>query len=196
MELKTRARFLLRPISTLGNREAEQAARYPGGRGRFTHDLSRAIIKLKLCVIASRPRLDKLDHRIGVFAHMLLASLHRWLGRAYILSAFLMGGSGLYLSWSGRKVVGDTSQHVAVELSAFLILAFATIALLKALHICGDPGALVAEGVRRIQLARRAVDLQWPTLANFLSDIHGSRRTKQMASDGNFDVASSSWPYL
>ena len=61
-------------------------------------------------------------------------SLHRWIGRAYILSAFLMGGSGLYLSWSGRKVVGDASQHVAVELSAFLILAFATLALLRALQ--------------------------------------------------------------
>jgi Predicted membrane protein (DUF2306) len=61
-------------------------------------------------------------------------AVHRWVGRAYILSAFLMAGSGLYLSWSGRKVVGDTSQHVAVELSAFLILAFATLALLKALQ--------------------------------------------------------------
>src|SRR5450631_170743 len=247
IEQKTRTRFQLRPINALGDREAEQAARYSGGRSRFTHDLSRAIIKLKLCVIASGLRLDKLEHRIGVFAHMLLASnsrnairaqgaaglahdiprrsladkalryatqfwfsvvvlgqwifaayivavygrsaaagdfakwneilphgweagnhlgntvlathlmfaaaittagavqlipslrtgfpsLHRWIGRAYILSAFLMGGSGLYLSWSGRKVVGDASQHVAVELSAFLILAFATLALLRALQ--------------------------------------------------------------
>ncbi|MET0225680.1 MAG: DUF2306 domain-containing protein [Dokdonella sp.] len=47
---------------------------------------------------------------------------HRWNGRAYVIVAFIMGASGLYLVLSGRKLVGDVPQHVAVCLNAILIM--------------------------------------------------------------------------
>lgn len=56
-------------------------------------------------------------------------AFHRWNGRIYMLTAFTMAVSGLYLTWSGRTVVGDTSQHAAVNINAVLIMLFAVLAL-------------------------------------------------------------------
>jgi hypothetical protein len=50
---------------------------------------------------------------------------HRWNGRAYMLAALVMALSGFYLTLSGRKVIGDTSQHIAINLNGILILVFA-----------------------------------------------------------------------
>jgi hypothetical protein len=53
---------------------------------------------------------------------------HRWNGRIYVPIAFLMGASGLYLILSGRKVVGNVTDHVAVGINAVLIMACAVMA--------------------------------------------------------------------
>jgi hypothetical protein len=53
---------------------------------------------------------------------------HRWSGRIYLPVAFIMGITGLYLTLSGRKVVGDTPQHVAISINAVLIIIFAALA--------------------------------------------------------------------
>ncbi len=53
---------------------------------------------------------------------------HRWNGRIYIVVAFIMGVSALYLMLSGRKLVGDRTQHVAVVINGFLIIFFAAMA--------------------------------------------------------------------
>lgn len=58
---------------------------------------------------------------------------HRWNGRLYVVVAFVMGISGLYLVMSGRKVVGDTPQHIAVGLNAILIMLFAAMTWRRAL---------------------------------------------------------------
>lgn len=53
---------------------------------------------------------------------------HRWNGRIYVLTAFTMGITGLYLALSGRKVVGDISQNVAININAILIMVCAAMA--------------------------------------------------------------------
>ena len=53
---------------------------------------------------------------------------HRWNGRVYVVIAFVMGLSALYLTLSGRKVVGDWTQHLAVQINAVLILFCAAVA--------------------------------------------------------------------
>jgi hypothetical protein len=58
---------------------------------------------------------------------------HRWNGRLYLLAAFTMGCSGLYLTMSGRRVIGDLSQHIGLWISAALILFCAGMALRTAL---------------------------------------------------------------
>ena len=58
---------------------------------------------------------------------------HRWNGRLFLLAAFIQGVTGLYLTLSGRKLVGDLSQQIAVRLSAVLILLSAAMALRYAL---------------------------------------------------------------
>lgn len=58
--------------------------------------------------------------------------LHRWNGRAYLLSALLLAVGGLAMVW-GRGAVGDLSQHLAISLNALLILLFAGMALREAL---------------------------------------------------------------
>jgi hypothetical protein len=55
-------------------------------------------------------------------------AFHRWLERVYVPTAFAAGVSGLYLVLSGRKVVGDLSQHVAIALNGLLILVAAVMA--------------------------------------------------------------------
>lgn len=59
-------------------------------------------------------------------------ALHRWNGRSYVVSALLMGGSGL-LMISTRKTVGDLSQHLAIGLNGVLIITFAVVAWRQAL---------------------------------------------------------------
>jgi hypothetical protein len=53
---------------------------------------------------------------------------HRWNGRIYVLIAFTMGISGLYLLFSGRRVVGDALQHAAFGINGVLILVCAAMA--------------------------------------------------------------------
>lgn len=60
-------------------------------------------------------------------------AFHRWNGRVYIVAAFAMGISGLYLLFSGRIVIGDLSQHIGLGLDAVLIIACAALALRYAL---------------------------------------------------------------
>lgn len=58
---------------------------------------------------------------------------HRWNGRVYLLIACVMAVSGLYMTWSGRALVGDVSQHVAISFNALMILLCAALALRYAL---------------------------------------------------------------
>jgi len=53
---------------------------------------------------------------------------HRWVGRSYMAAALVMALSGLYLVLSGRRVVGDLSQHLAVNANALLIILCAGMA--------------------------------------------------------------------
>lgn len=55
-------------------------------------------------------------------------AVHRWIGRVYVPVAFAAGASGLYLSLSGRRIVGDAPQHVAIVVNGVLILAAAVMA--------------------------------------------------------------------
>jgi len=55
-------------------------------------------------------------------------AFHRWVGRFYVVTAFTMAITGVYLVWTGEKVVGDTSQHVAITLNAVLIAVCAGLA--------------------------------------------------------------------
>jgi hypothetical protein len=58
-------------------------------------------------------------------------SFHRWNGRLYLLTAFIMSIGGLYLVWI-RGTVGDASQHVASTLNAVLIMLCAAMAFRSA----------------------------------------------------------------
>jgi outer membrane protein assembly factor BamD (BamD/ComL family) len=59
---------------------------------------------------------------------------HRWNGRIFILTAFVMSLSGLYLTFGpGRKAPGDIPQHIASFMGAALIMTCATFALRTAL---------------------------------------------------------------
>jgi tetratricopeptide (TPR) repeat protein len=59
-------------------------------------------------------------------------SLHRWNGRAYLLTAFATSVAGLYMLWV-RGTPGDLSQKLGSTLGAALIIACATMALRSAL---------------------------------------------------------------
>lgn len=59
-------------------------------------------------------------------------SFHRWNGRIYIPTAFVMSIGGLYLVWV-RGSVGDLSQHISISLNAFLIMLCAAMTLRYAL---------------------------------------------------------------
>ncbi|HWN74511.1 MAG TPA: DUF2306 domain-containing protein [Candidatus Udaeobacter sp.] len=54
---------------------------------------------------------------------------HRWNGRLFVLSAFTQAITGLYLTLSGRRMVGDVTQHVLSVLGALLIIFCAAAAL-------------------------------------------------------------------
>lgn len=55
-------------------------------------------------------------------------TFHRWNGRVYMLTAFVLSLGGLYMVWT-RGAVGDVTQHVAVSINAVLIMVCAGMAL-------------------------------------------------------------------
>ncbi len=59
-------------------------------------------------------------------------TLHRWNGRVYLVSAFVMGLGGLAMVWTGTHV-GDLSQQVAISINAMLIMLCAVMVLRHAL---------------------------------------------------------------
>ena len=89
---------------------------------------------------------------LAVFAHILLAfiitaggilqlipairarfpTFHRWNGRVYMATAFLISIGGIYMILS-RGTIGGISQHIAICLNAVLIIVFAAIALRRAM---------------------------------------------------------------
>jgi len=89
---------------------------------------------------------------VAVFSHIFLAfvitaggilqlvpairtrfpTFHRWNGRVYMATAFLISVGGIYMILS-RGTIGGVSQHIAICLNAVLIMAFAAIALRRAM---------------------------------------------------------------
>ncbi len=53
---------------------------------------------------------------------------HRWNGRIYVVSAFVMGLGGLAMVWTGTNV-GDLPQHIAISINAGLIMLCAVMTL-------------------------------------------------------------------
>ena len=49
-------------------------------------------------------------------------AFHRWNGRVFVLGAFTQAITGLYLTLSGRRIVGDATQHTISVLGALLIM--------------------------------------------------------------------------
>lgn len=58
---------------------------------------------------------------------------HRYNGRVYAATALVMSLSGLYLGLSGRRVVGDFTQHGAITINGILILWFVGMAVRSAM---------------------------------------------------------------
>lgn len=58
-------------------------------------------------------------------------ALHRWTGRAYMVTIALTSIAGLYLVW-GRGSVGDLSQHVAISLNAVILCTCGALAWQRA----------------------------------------------------------------
>jgi hypothetical protein len=56
-------------------------------------------------------------------------AFHRWNGRLFVLAAFTQAISGIYLTLSGRRLVGDVTQHVVSIFGAVLIMFCAGMAL-------------------------------------------------------------------
>src|ERR1700740_2153094 len=56
-------------------------------------------------------------------------AFHRWNGRLFVLAAFTQAITGTYLTVSGRKLVGDATQHVISILGALLIMFCAGVAV-------------------------------------------------------------------
>ena len=48
-------------------------------------------------------------------------TFHRWNGRLYILTAFIISLSGLYMVWI-RGSIGGMIQHISISINAFLII--------------------------------------------------------------------------
>ena len=61
-----------------------------------------------------------------------LPRFHRWNGRVYLISAWVMGAGGLAMVWSGTNV-GDMPQHIAISINAVLIMLCAVMVLRHAL---------------------------------------------------------------
>jgi hypothetical protein len=56
-------------------------------------------------------------------------AFHRWNGRVFVLGAFTQAITGLYLTLSGRRIVGDATQHTISVLGALLIMFCGAMAL-------------------------------------------------------------------
>ena len=54
---------------------------------------------------------------------------HRWSGRVYMVTAFIMSVTGLYLIWVKGGVVGGVVQHMGTSLNALAILLCGAMAL-------------------------------------------------------------------
>jgi uncharacterized membrane protein len=61
-----------------------------------------------------------------------LPSVHKWMGRIYIIAALILALGGIHLSMSGREVVGDLSQHIAITINALIILVTAVLTFFHA----------------------------------------------------------------
>ncbi|MEO9079705.1 MAG: DUF2306 domain-containing protein [Rhodanobacter sp.] len=61
-----------------------------------------------------------------------LPRFHRWNGRVYLVSAFVMALGGLAMVWTGTGV-GGLSQHLAISINAILIMLCAVMVLRHAL---------------------------------------------------------------
>ncbi len=60
---------------------------------------------------------------------MRMPSLHRWIGRVYVVTALVMSASALYLAWIRNAHVGSIVQKSGISLDAVLILLCAGAAL-------------------------------------------------------------------
>lgn len=58
-----------------------------------------------------------------------LPRFHRWSGRVYMLTAFVMSVTGVYLIWVKGGVVGGVVQHTGTSLNALAILVCGAMAL-------------------------------------------------------------------
>jgi hypothetical protein len=59
-------------------------------------------------------------------------NFHRWNGRIYMISVMIASVGGVSMVWV-RHTLGDNTQHAAQTLNAILIVAFAMLALRKAM---------------------------------------------------------------
>ena len=59
-------------------------------------------------------------------------AFHRWNGRVYMVSVIVASAGGAYMVWA-RRTLGTNVQHAAQTLNAFLIVAFAVVALRHAM---------------------------------------------------------------
>jgi Predicted membrane protein (DUF2306) len=56
-------------------------------------------------------------------------AVHRWNGRAFVVSATVLATGGLWLVWVRGGVAGDLSQHLAISVNAALTLGCAAMAV-------------------------------------------------------------------
>lgn len=61
-----------------------------------------------------------------------MPDLHKWTGRFYILSAYIISLSGLYMVWV-RGSIGGKIQHISISINAMLIMIFATFTIRHAI---------------------------------------------------------------
>lgn len=61
-------------------------------------------------------------------------AVHRWNGRAYLLSATVLALGGLWMVWGRGGAAGDLSQHLAITANAVLILGCGAMAWRHARH--------------------------------------------------------------
>jgi hypothetical protein len=54
-------------------------------------------------------------------------AVHRWIGRAFLIAAVMVGGGGLYMVWVRHARI-DAVNSIAVSLDAVLILVFVAVA--------------------------------------------------------------------
>lgn len=59
-------------------------------------------------------------------------AIHRWNGRAYLLSAAVLALGGLWMVWGRGGAAGDLSQHLAISANALLILGCGAMAWRRA----------------------------------------------------------------